>query len=694
VPRALKLAADRPIATRDDDVLERGPLVRLMAAEILAAPLDEGFVVSLTGPWGSGKSSVANLVVQEIGTRATVVRFNPWLFSGADQLVGRFFAELSAQLAGDSAKRIRAVAKGLATYGSAVSPVAPLIFGPAGGLLGAGALAASALEGAGRESVIERQEKLKRQLRKAGRRILVVIDDIDRLAASEITEVMRLVKLVADLPGVIYLLMFERARVEAALTDAADDGRAYLEKIVQAPHEMPVLGEDRLRRLAGDTLDAAIAGRTLTEFDAGSWRPMFIGGVVPLMSTLRDARRYANVAQAGLDLTEGEVAAQDVLALEALRVFEPAVHASLPAMAATLTGTGFDMRDQKQIDADEAKAAEYVLSLATRRREAVRELLRLLFPAAGHLFGGSRYGRSERTWRARRRVASRHALDVYLTATVPENRATARTLEDLLGTLADASRLREMLTEIPDQVLPDLLDRVGDHIDRFPTESVADAALCFLELWPRLEGRRAAMTPASWILRMILEQLIGAITDPLMRAREAERVVLEAPSHSLSQVALSTLGSFPEREPDTDGSTKAIDEESSRRLADNLRTRVGEASAENLAAEPNVFLLLAGLLYGDDDAGRELAQSKLSDDRLFIAMLTSTYSEGAAGNDSRSWTVPRLEWDNLCKVVGEAFLAHRVKEVLAGHDGEMLAAEDREALRLASLYLAGEGPSL
>jgi predicted KAP-like P-loop ATPase len=71
-----------------------------MATEVLEGPRDDGLVIALHGAWGSGKTSVLNMVREDIGDRAAVVLFNPWLFSDAEQLVDRFFSEINAQLEG------------------------------------------------------------------------------------------------------------------------------------------------------------------------------------------------------------------------------------------------------------------------------------------------------------------------------------------------------------------------------------------------------------------------------------------------------------------------------------------------------------------------------------------------------------------------------------------------------------------
>src|SRR5436190_1928866 len=94
--------ADSPITKAEQDELGRLGLARQIVEQIRRTPCDEGFVIGLLGPWGSGKTSILNLVRAQLAQAASedviVVPFNPWLFSGAEQLVTRFFAELAAAL--------------------------------------------------------------------------------------------------------------------------------------------------------------------------------------------------------------------------------------------------------------------------------------------------------------------------------------------------------------------------------------------------------------------------------------------------------------------------------------------------------------------------------------------------------------------------------------------------------------------
>jgi predicted KAP-like P-loop ATPase len=61
-------------------------------------------VVGISGPWGSGKSSLLNLVEERIHKAAEgkpgilILRFNPWSYATIDQLIAAFFRDLRSKL--------------------------------------------------------------------------------------------------------------------------------------------------------------------------------------------------------------------------------------------------------------------------------------------------------------------------------------------------------------------------------------------------------------------------------------------------------------------------------------------------------------------------------------------------------------------------------------------------------------------
>ena len=91
---------DAPIKSSADDNLGRAPVAHDFAESIRELDASEGLVVGILGPWGHGKSSFINLMREQFEKepKLTVVDFNPWMFSGSNQLVNFFFTEIGAEL--------------------------------------------------------------------------------------------------------------------------------------------------------------------------------------------------------------------------------------------------------------------------------------------------------------------------------------------------------------------------------------------------------------------------------------------------------------------------------------------------------------------------------------------------------------------------------------------------------------------
>src|SRR5262249_53359783 len=62
----------------------------------------DSLVIALYGPWGSGKSSIKNMIVEALNghgqPRALVAEFNPWQFANRDQLTEAFFDQIGIAL--------------------------------------------------------------------------------------------------------------------------------------------------------------------------------------------------------------------------------------------------------------------------------------------------------------------------------------------------------------------------------------------------------------------------------------------------------------------------------------------------------------------------------------------------------------------------------------------------------------------
>ncbi|WP_321420327.1 P-loop NTPase fold protein [uncultured Methanomethylovorans sp.] len=89
---------------------------------------------------------------------------------------------------------------------------------------------------------------LKKKLSERKNKILIIIDDIDRLNNLEIKQIFQLVKVNTDFPNIIYLMAFDKEIIERNL-DEPDSilGRDYLKKIVQVDFDVPAVKKSKIK---------------------------------------------------------------------------------------------------------------------------------------------------------------------------------------------------------------------------------------------------------------------------------------------------------------------------------------------------------------------------------------------------------------------------------------------------------------
>lgn len=683
---------DSPISTRGADRLGRGPFAEALAEEVLAAPADHGYVMALCGPWGIGKTSVLNLTMDAIGERADVVQFNPWMFSGSDALVISFFDEIGKQL-WKRGKKLRKLAGKMANYGHALSPLAAVV--GAGSALDAAAGALDAL--AVGPSVLEQRDELRELLIKRDHRLVVVIDDLDRLRPTEVLDMVRLVRLVGDFPNTVYLLAFDRQRVEECLAEHDPQrGRAYLEKIVQVIHDVPMVREPSVKEVFVDGLQQLVGGLPSGPFDSEDWQNVFHFVVLPLLKTPRDVRRLLGSLSMTMRLIGDEVAFADLVGIEALRVLRPEMFAAMVSVADQL---GIDSLFGAHIGYQHAKPTtdSPIKPMMDVDTELATAACRWLFPAALRHIENRNYGSEwEGTWRFKRKLASKPVLRFYLERQLPNGIVPARVVSEAIENLGDRQALGRLFDGLSASELLDLIERMNGVLEEVLSEDVekqserAQSALPVLfNLLPRLpeDNGSWSFTGSMVLMRAAIRLLKGLPTEEA-RADIVRVVLPEIESLAARLNFLQVLG---HRE---DIGVKLIAEDVATQLEEEVRQELITRSAESFAKETRC-LRLAGLLV-ETSEGKQALLKFFENDQVVLSLLTGAAGQvrGQVMGAAAVRLTEVLDWDHLVSLLGAELLERRIAELLkAIEDGELEIPEaEVGVLLLAADYATGNRP--
>lgn len=142
------LSNDTSINSRNNDLYSYSRLAERIADCICSANAEESsFAIGISGSWGSGKTSLINLIESELSDSKShrlnvpeVLRFNPWRFNSQEQLLTEFFNALSSKLTGSSFNQgngVRStIGEALSAYSASIAypslaSISTLLFCPA-----------------------------------------------------------------------------------------------------------------------------------------------------------------------------------------------------------------------------------------------------------------------------------------------------------------------------------------------------------------------------------------------------------------------------------------------------------------------------------------------------------------------------------------------------------------------------------
>ncbi|WP_431792623.1 P-loop NTPase fold protein [Microbacterium paraoxydans] len=660
---------DNPIISSDQDALGRAAVAQEFARSIRGLDASQGVVVGVLGAWGHGKSSFVNLMREQFADAPTlpVVEFNPWVFSGDRNLTDAFFREIAAELRLTDESKFGVIAERLDKYGDVLSPLALVPwFGSWFDRAFKATRTAAEWWSDRKKGSRTFREKVSDALGELREPIVVVIDDIDRLTSVEIRDIFKLVRLTASFPNIIYVLAFDRQRVEQALAEDGVPGRSYLEKILQLSFDLPTIPTETLRMQVFERLNLVLEGVDDLRFTSGLWLDVFVEIIEPLLGSLRDVTRLALSARPVLRALGGQIETVDLLALEALRVFRPEIFMALHDARVALTEpqSYYDRSDKAQSQA----AIDQLLEAAGPDVEIARAAIRRLFPAARTYIENNRYGPDwVNSWKREHRVAYLGYLDLYFARVAPTDLVAFQQAELAFARISDPSAFEGYLRSLPAESLEAVITGLETFQGEYPVQSVVPAATTLLNLIPDIPERRNRgmfdlMRPDIVVTRVVI-RLLKQFPDEEARDAAVREIIANVHSYSSQEILIRSVGRVE------DPNNALISAECTAELDEAFLHRVLEAPSPEPDREWNLFRVY--WLVAERQQDVYVAPTLVTPTEV-RALLQSASSVARSQSDGTRHVreEERLAWDGLIRIVGgEGELAEAVQR-LRDADGE------------------------
>lgn len=247
---------DGSVSTRVEDHLNRWPFAREIYYLASNSPKEWSVRIGIYGEWGMGKSSVLRFTSSMASDDGhVVVWFDPWAYSTKTELWQAFvlavFRELEAKLGavpGGSDVRLKAIAGKTRTV---LGKLSGAVSDTTGDMIGGG------LELLRRHFAFSADDLTSLQAVLGNRRVMVMIDDLDRTAPQLVPEILFALKELMDVPGFAFICAFDPVVVGKVLHqyhEGFGDGLKFLDKIIDFPRWLAPIRPDSLIALAASDI--------------------------------------------------------------------------------------------------------------------------------------------------------------------------------------------------------------------------------------------------------------------------------------------------------------------------------------------------------------------------------------------------------------------------------------------------------
>lgn len=304
------LIKDDPIKGIDEDILGYSGIVDSLLSDLEGVNLEDGsFSIGITGEWGMGKSSLFTIVAEKLkgNKKAVVYSFNPRASASIEDIQQDFFDGLTSVLTPFHSGVNRVIKH----YQVALQIIED------NWLMKLFPLFTT-------WSVAMGKERMNEIIKETHKRIFVLVDDLDRLTAPEILEVMKLVDRNGDFVNTIFITAYDKAYVNDVLRHHLGMGQKsdFTDKYFSYEFALPVQNPNNLNKLARKQMEVSLVfdkSDAISKNDLLKQWSEISAEITMYLHSLRHVKRFMNILLTRYNKVKNDVYFKDFAYLTLLR---------------------------------------------------------------------------------------------------------------------------------------------------------------------------------------------------------------------------------------------------------------------------------------------------------------------------------------------------------------------------------------
>lgn len=323
------LFEDLPFKSKNEeaDILNHESYATEIADRIKENNFEKSFAVGINGKWGSGKTSFISMLRENLEKNGEIiVEFNPWSSKNEESISEDFFEELDNKLIENQI-----------LFGNLILSYSNKIINKNSNQI----LNWINPFYASKQPESYLKSRLEKSIKQLKNKVIVIIDDLDRLNKSEILEVLKIIRNTANFQNLIFVVAYDREYIRIQLNENSNhENNQFLEKIFQLEITLPYFEKDILKSALHKNIIQILNGFVTTEPSKKDYIIKLIKEIdengynlfhpeLPLIDNLRDVTRLSNNISINYKKLIGEVNLNELIALEVLRLKEIEIYETL-----------------------------------------------------------------------------------------------------------------------------------------------------------------------------------------------------------------------------------------------------------------------------------------------------------------------------------------------------------------------------